>query len=479
MPSRASKDGASIASPSLATQSLIPEARRTFQLALPIIIGNLAGLGISVVDTLMAGRLGATALGAVSLGSAVWASMYLFVLGTSMALPPAVAQLDGAGDRRGAGNTARQALWLAAALAALAFLGCRNAFHLLGWVGVDHKLIPLASGYLQALSWGVPAVCGTLMLRFFSEGTGQTRPTMYVGFLGALVNIPANFWFIYGGLGVPALGAVGVGWASALVFWVQFLAWLWWVSRHPGYRPYRLFRRWEGPRWSEISELLRVGLPIGGMVAIEGSLFVAAALLIGRLGEIAVAAHQIAINFASLVFMVPLGLGNAISVRVGNAIGRREPQAARFQGFLGMAMAMVLQTVGVLAMILLPAPIIALYTNDQQVAGIAAQLLFLAAIFQYPDSLQVTAAGALRGLKDTRIPMIYTIIAYWLVGMTLGYQLTFNYAWGASGMWAGLIAGLSVAAILLTARFARSSKRLILSTLPAQAVLDGGDKSKS
>lgn len=446
---------------SIAPRRLIPEAKRTLMLGLPIIAGNLAGLGMSFVDTVMAGRLGATALGAVSIGSAVWSAIFLFVMGTSMAVPPAVAQLDGANEQHKVGAMTRQALWLSLALATLLFLVCRSAEPLLVRVGVDAKIIPLASEYLLALSWGAPAICAFIMLRFFSEGTGHTRPVMYVGAIGALANIPLNLWFIHGGLGLPAMGAVGVGWASATVYWLQFFIWLSWIVWHQHYRPFQLLQRFDWPHWQTLKELLKTGLPIGGMIAVEGSLFVAAALLIGRLGEIPVAGHQVAINFASLIFMIPLGLGNAISVRVGNAIGRNDPEGARYQGFLGMGLVSVLQTVGVTLMFVFPAPIIALYTNDPEVANIAIPLLFLAAIFQWPDGLQVTAASALRGLKDTRIPMIYTIVAYWLIGMTTGYTLTFTYEWGARGMWVGMIAGLTAAALLLVGRFTRSSARRI------------------
>lgn len=456
MPSSSSSNAASIA-----PLAVIPECRRTLTLALPIIAGNLAGLGMGFVDTIMAGRLGATALGAVSIGGAVWSAVFLFVLGTSMALPPAVAQLDGANQQGQAGVVGRQALWISLFLTLILFGVCRVAQPLLEWVGVDSAIIPIASEYLKALSWGAPAVCAFLALRFFSEGSGHTRPVMYVGALGAIVNVPLNFWFIYGGFGVPAMGATGVGWASAAVYWLQFCAWLWWLSKHPHYRPFGLFERFEWPIASEMKELLLVGLPIGGMIAIEGSLFVAAALLIGKLGQVPVAAHQIALNFASLVFMVPLGIASAISVRVGNAIGRGEPYAARYQGLLGIGLTMALQTVGVGAMILFPGPIVSMYTDDLMVTQIALELLFLAAIFQWPDSLQVSAAGALRGLKDTRIPMIYTIVAYWLVGITTGYALTFHYQWGARGMWVGMSAGLSVAAVLLVTRFLRSSKKRI------------------
>lgn len=423
--------------------------------------GNLAGLGMNFVDTIMAGRIGAVALGAISIGGAIWSAVFLFVVGVLMALPPAVAHLDGAERPSEAGLISRQAAWLAMALGILLWLVCRNALPVLQAIGVDADISSVAGEYLLALSWGAPAISWILVLRFFSEGTGHTRPTMYFGLLGVALNIPANYIFIHGGLGLPAMGAIGVGWATTLVYWLQLFVWLMWISKRPAYRSFKLFSRFDWPQREQISELIRVGFPIGGMVAVEGSLFVTAALLIGRLGQIPVAAHQIAINFASLAFMIPLGLGGAISVRVGNALGRDDPVSARYQGFLGLGLALLLETMAATFMFLFPREIVALYTHDTQVTHLAIQLLFLAAIFQWSDGLQVTAAGALRGCKDTRIPMVYSIIAYWLVGMTLGYYLTFNYGLGARGMWVGMIGGLSAAAILLVTRFYRTSTRLI------------------
>jgi MATE family multidrug resistance protein len=194
---------------------------------------------------------------------------------------------------------------------------------------------------------------------------------------------------------------------------------------------------------------------------VEGSLFVGAALLIGRLGPVPAASHLVAINFSALAFMIPVGLSSAISIRVGNAIGRADPLSARYAGLIGIMIVLGFQTISASAMFLFPELIVSLYTADPGVAHLAVSLLFYAAIFQYSDGIQICAAGALRGLKDTLVPMFYTIISFWLIGMTLGYYLTFNAGWGPAGMWVGMIAGLSAAAILMLARFLRSSQRLI------------------
>jgi MATE family multidrug resistance protein len=332
---------------------------------------------------------------------------------------------------------------------------------LLRAVGVDPQIIPVAEGYLRALAWGAPAICLVFLLRFFSEGSGHTRPTMFYGLLGALLNIPLNYVLMFGKLGFPAMGTVGCGYATSIVIWLQLLMLFLYVRRHRHFRRFELFRKLEKPDFRSISELLKLGMPIGITIFVEGSLFVAAALLIARLGPVPSAAHLISINFAALVFMVPLGLASAITVRVGNALGRGEPVAARHAGAVGLGISVAFAALSASFMFFFPELIVAMYTDDPVVTPLAVSLLFFAAIFQLSDGVQICAAGCLRGYKDTRVPMIINMLAYWLVGLSLGYYLTFGAGLGPSGMWIGMTAGLAVAAVLLTSRFVTTSGRRI------------------
>ncbi len=433
------------------------EIGRTLRLAGPLIIGQVTSYGLSFVDTVMAGRLGAVDLGAVAVGSSIFSAGLMFMVGLMMAVSAAVSQLEGAGRVRQAGELTRQALWLAAGVSVVLWVLVRRGEWVMAHLGVTPEVAELAHGYLLAVSWGLPAMAGVFVLRFFSEGTGFTRPTMNIGLLGIVVNIPLNYALMYGKFGLPALGAVGCGWATAIVLWLQLLAITVWIARGPRFRPYALFERFSAPQAREILALCRLGLPIGVMVFLEGGLFVASALLIGTLGTVPVAAHQVAINYSGLMFMVPLGIAGAITVRVGNAIGRKDRAGARRAGLVGIALALGFGALSATVMLLFPNQIVGLYTNDPEVAMLAASLLLFAAIFQVADCLQVGAAGALRGLKDTRIPMLYSVLAYWLVGMSLGWWLTFEKAWGPAGMWCGIIAGLTLAAVLLGTRFLRLS----------------------
>jgi MATE family multidrug resistance protein len=230
------------------------------------------------------------------------------------------------------------------------------------------------------------------------------------------------------------------------------------IRTHRHYESFELMSHLERPHWAEIWSLLKVGVPIAVAIFVEGSLFVMAALLIGRLGPVPAAAHLIAINFAALMFMIPVGLASAVSIRVGNAVGRGDPGAARYAGLIGVAIILGVQTVSASLMFLFPGLIVRLYTDEALIAPLAVSLLFYAAIFQYPDGLQMVASGALRGFKDTRRPVLYMVVAFWIVGLTLGYHLTFAREMGPAGMWVGMIAGLSVASVLLLRRFNRTSR---------------------
>ena len=439
------------------------EIRRTMHLATPVIIGQLAVFSMNFVDTVMAGRLPdkEIALAALGIGGAVWSSMLMFVLGTLMVVQPSVAQLDGAQMKSEAASQTRQALWIALVLGVPFWGLCYFSEPLLTWFRIDPVIVPPAARYLRAVSWGAPGLSLVFLLRFFSEGTGNTWPTLFYGVAGALLNVPLNYVMMFGKLGFPALGTVGCGYATSIVIWLQFLLLALYIGMHRHYQPFALMSRLERPDWQKIWSLLKVGLPIAVAIFVEGSLFVGAALLIGRLGPAPAASHLIAINFSALMFMIPIGLSSAVSIRVGNAIGRKDMEAARYAGLIGILIILGFQTVSFTGMLLFPELIVRIYTDDPVVGPLAVSLLFYAAIFQYPDGLQMVAAGTLRGYKDTQVPMFYMVISFWIVGMTLGYNLTFGQEMGPAGMWIGMIAGLTVAAGLMLLRFNHTSKKFI------------------
>ena len=430
------------------------------RLGLPVIGAQLAAMAMGFTDTVMAGNLSAGALAAVAVGGSVWMTPILFMGGLLMAVTATVSRLFGAGRDREIGRFARQAVWLAEGLALLIWLAIRNVDPLFDFLEVDPAVVPVTLGYLDAISWGLPAFAAVTVLRYASDGVSRTRPFLVISVMGLAVNVAANYVFMYGRLGVPAMGAVGCGWASALVMWITFASMAVYVGSSGHYRRFSLFERFDAPDARALLAILRLGLPIGVSVFLEASMFTTVALLMGSLGTETVAAHQVAINIASVTFMVPLGLSIAITVRVGQAMGRGNPADARWAGFVGVAIAMAFMGAAALTLLTFPEPIVGIYTNDPSVTRIALDLLLMAAIFQLSDGAQVAGAGALRGLKDTAIPMVFTLVAYWGIGLPLGYTLGITRSLGPQAMWGGLIAGLTVAAVCLTGRFYLVTRRL-------------------
>jgi MATE family multidrug resistance protein len=429
------------------------DIRATVKLALPLIAGQLSAVGMSAVDVALAGHYDAHTLAAVAVGANVWVLGLVSAVGVMMALSPSVAHLDGARRHADIGPLFRQALWLAAGLSMLLWFGARHALPLLHVLGVDPALLAGAQAFLRALSWGAPGLCGYFALRGLCEGTSWTRPTMLFGLFGLVVLVPLDWILIYGKFGLPALGAEGSGIANALALWLQLLAFAAYLKYGRRYRAFGLFNRMERPDWHLIGHLLWVGVPMAVTLLMEAGLFVVSALLISRLGTVAIDGHQIAMNVASVAFMVPLGLALAVTVRVGHAAGRVDAHGLRYAGYSGIALTLVTQAVSATLMFTLPHAIAHVYSADPQVIALAAQLLVLAGIFQFSDGIQVVSNGALRGLKDTRMPMLITAFAYWGVGMPTGAWLAFGAGYGVRGMWVGLIAGLTAAALLLLARW--------------------------
>jgi MATE family multidrug resistance protein len=431
------------------------EMRVSFALALPLVIGQVSSMAMNIVDTVLAGRHGPVTLAAVGVGSAVWSVVILVSIGVLMAVPPTVAQLNGAGRRSEIGPVFRQALWLALILGVGLFFVVRGGAIALAPMGITAEARPEAEAFLRAISWGAPALAVYFCLRNLSEGIAWTKPAMVFGIAGLVLLAPLGYGLMFG-LG---LGAAGLGYAVAMTLYCQTVA-LWLYLWHsPRFADLGLFTHFEPPRWAPIRSLLTLGLPMGVSVFMEGSLFVVTALLIGQLGTTQIAAHQIAILVASLAFMVPLGVAMATTVRVGHAVGAGDPSAVRWAAAAGYGLAMIAQTASALVLVVGAGWLASLFTTDPAVIALATLLMAYAAVFQYPDGLQAMSAGALRGLKDTRVPMFITVFAYWGLGLPLGYWLGIVGGKGAPGLWTGLILGLSVAATLLGWRFWRLARR--------------------
>ena len=432
------------------------------RLALPIVFTQLAQMGMSVADTVMAGRVSSVELAGVALGTVLYWPLMMLVSGTIMAITPSVSHLNGAGRREECGEVVRQALWIALAGGILLIIALRNLSGLYTAVGVDPMAIPVTQAYLSAMSFGVLPVLVYFCMRYLCEGLGWTIPAMAIAASALLLKIPLNYWFIHGGWGVPALGGEGCGWSSAAVFCYQMLA-MSLVVKFSRISAAGLFTRFSQPRWTEIRRLIMLGAPIGLATSFEFGVFSTMTLLIGRLGVDTVAAHQIATNVGGLTFMIPLALGMAASIRVGYNVGAGDLDAAKRSGWvaIGSSFSFALLAAGIL--VLCNEAIAGLYTTDPGAMLLASQLMFLVAIYQPVDDVQGTAIGVLRGFKDTRFPFFVAVCAYWLVGFPISWSLGFGYFesldYGVYGYWMGLIVGLTVAAAVLLGRFVYLSRR--------------------
>ncbi|RRN55617.1 MATE family efflux transporter [Pseudoxanthomonas sp. SGNA-20] len=437
-----------------------PELLATITLALPLVLGHVSTGLISFVDNVIAGRHGTLTLASVTVGTALlWLPM-MVPIGTLIALTASVSQLDGSGRRDAIAPLFRQALWLGAGLGLLMFAFLSLAPLALAAFGIAPEIVPGATAFAHAIRWGVPALILFFCMRYLSEGLHWTLPTMVLGFAGLGVLAPLGYVLTFGLGPLPEMGPAGLGAASAVVMWLQALCFAGYLARSRRFAPLGLFARFDPPRWADIRGLLATGLPIGVTVLMEGGLFIATALLIARLGEVPAAAHQIAINVSALCFMVPMGLAEATTVRVGRALGAGDPMGVRRAARAGYTIVLATQACSALVMLLGHDAIVAIYTRDAAVAATASVLLLYAATFQFPDGVQVMSAGALRGLRDTRVPMFLAMVSYWGIGMPLGAWLGLGLGRGPQGMWTGLILGLAAAAVLMGWRLHHSLRRL-------------------
>ena len=436
-------------------------ARAIARLGAPLVIGNLSVAGMNLVNTLMAGHYSSAALAAVAVGSSYYVAFMVLGTGTMMSLSPLVAHAYGAGDVARIGAYARQGGWIALGLTVLLLAGLGAAPLVYARLGIDPSVVPDAVAYVHALGAGLPALLGFQALRYVSDGLGRTRPMMVIAALGLATNVLCNWLLVYGRFGLPAFGAAGSGAASAIAQWGMFLTMLAYVRRHHAYRPYALFAGSARPEPRRIAEILRLGLPMGGSQVAESALFSAAGLMMGRLGATIVAAHQIALNYASFTFMMPVAFASATTIHVGHTLGRGDAAAARVAGFTGIALCALLMMGSATLLGVARGSIAGLYSADPAVAALAAQLLLMVAVFQVSDGLQVGAMGALRGFKDTRVPFLITIGAYWLVGFPIAFEFGLVRGGGPVAVWSGLIAGLAVSALALNLRYLRRSQRAI------------------
>lgn len=438
-------------------QKYMIEARQLLALAIPVIVAQVAQTAMGFVDTVMAGGYSATDMAAVAIGTSIWLPAILFGHGLLLALTPVIAQLNGSGRRDRVAHQVRQGFWLAGFVSVLIMIVLWNAGYIIRAMhNIDPALADKAVGYLRALLWGAPGYLFFQVARNQCEGLAKTKPGMVMGFIGLLVNIPVNYIFIYGHFGMPELGGVGCGVATAAVYWVMFGSMLTYIKHARSMRDIRNDTTFSTPDWSMLTRLTQLGLPIALALFFEVTLFAVVALLVSPLGIIDVAGHQIALNFSSLMFVLPMSLAAAVTIRVGFRLGQGSTLDAQTAARTGLGVGVCMAVCTALFTVLLREQIALLYNDNPEVVTLASHLMLLAAIYQISDSIQVIGSGVLRGYKDTRSIFFITFIAYWVLGLPCGYILALTDLvvdrMGPAGFWMGFIIGLTSAAIMMMLR---------------------------
>lgn len=436
------------------------ELKQLFHLMLPILVTQFSQAGLGLIDTIMAGRLSPTDLAAIAVGVGLWIPVMLLFSGIMIATTPLVAEAKGARTPEKIATIARQSLWVAFILGVIAGLVLQVLPLTLPLLGVPESLQPKAGLFLHAIGFGMPAVTMYAALRGYSEAIGYPRPVTAISLMALLLLVPLNFIFMYGVGPIPALGSAGCGFATAILQWLMLMSLALYIFKNRVYQSSQPFSHWEKLNGYWLKRILKLGFPIGLAIFFEVSIFSTAAIVLSPLGETIVAAHQIAISVTSQLFMIPMSLAIALTIRVGIYYGEQNWDAMRRVQGLGLMTATILALLIMLMLWVFRSEIVALYTSDPMVTQIALYLVLFAVAYQLMDAWQISAAGCLRGMQDTKGPMWITMIAYWVIAFPVGVYLSRFGDMGAAGVWVGLIVGLSVACVLLLARLYGNNKRL-------------------
>jgi MATE family multidrug resistance protein len=437
----------------------------------PIMVTQIGLYAMNLTDTIMSGQVGTNDLAGVAIGSSLWMPIITGINGILMAVSPMIAQLVGSGRQDGIARSVSQALYVSVMLAIV--VGAAGSFALkpiLDGMNVTAEVHHVALHYVLALMLGIVPLFAANVLRYFFDAQGFTRISMIITLLAIPFNAALNYVFIFGKLGLPQMGGIGAGYATAITYWIVLAISVWMTFRIPAVRRYRLFAEWAKPSLKAWKELLAIGVPIGLSIFFEVSIFSVVTLLMGmQFSTETVAAHQSALSFTSLIFMIPLSISMALTIVVGFSVGGGKLHAARRYTLLGVGGAVAFLAVCSVLLFVFREPIAYLYTKEPQVATLAAQFLVVAIFYQLSDALQASLQGVLRGYKDVRVPFIIAFVSYWIIGIPSGFMLSNYTELGPFGYWVGIIIGLTCAAVGFWIRLRGIQKRGA-SAVPATAV---------
>lgn len=433
-----------------------------FKILWPILITQVGLNAMNLADTMMSGRVSSEDLVGVGIGSSIWMPIITGLNGILLAVTPIVSQLIGAGKRGDVAKSVSQALYVSVIIALIvAAVGFAAFRPILDAMQLESKVEHIAYNYLLALLIGIVPLFASNVLRYFFDAQGFTRISMFITLIAVPFNVLLNFGFIFGKMGFPALGGVGAGYATAITYWLMLAISAAIAFRHAALRQYRLFREWALPSWKAWKELLAIGIPIGLGIFFEVGIFSIVTIFVGNLFDTEMtAAHQIALNFSSLVFMIPLSISMALTIVIGFSVGGEKWKHARQYTMLGVCGGVGLMGLIAVLLYFLREPIAYLYTEETDVAVLAAQFLIFAIFYQLSDAAQASLLGVLRGYKDVRQPFIIAFVSYWIIGVPSGYLLAVMTNLEAFGFWVGIIIGLTCAAVGFLIRLLAVQQRI-------------------
>ncbi|MDU8925336.1 MATE family efflux transporter [Pasteurellaceae bacterium LIM206] len=430
------------------------EAKKLINLAFPVLLAQIAQNSMGLVDTIMAGRVSAADMAAISVGASIWLPLVLFGQGLLLALPPTISYLNGSGQRHKIAHHVRQGIWIILIVFIPLAVMIYFSDIVINRMGMEPHLADITIRYLHAMLWGLPGYLLLVNFRCLNDGIAKTKPAMIITFCGLLLNIPLNYIFIYGKLGLPAFGAVGCGIATAIVNWTMCLLMIIYSKYAANQRDLHVFEHLlEKPNAATLKKLFRLGFPIAIALCCEVALFALTALLLSPLGTNAVASHQIALNTSSFIFMFPMALSMAITILVGQSLGEHSALRAKHIAYVGLVIGLIVAIITAIITVTFRYDIAHLFVKDSTVIELAVTLLLVNALYQFSDAVQVVVGGVLRGYKDTKIILYITLFCYWVVGMPIGYSLArtdiFVAHLGPMGFWISFVISLTLAAILL------------------------------
>ena len=445
-------------------KNFLKESNHFFKIGIPIFGSQLSYMIMHTTDTIVSGRYSSEELAGLVLAGAFTFPVYMLFQGIMFAITPIVAQLYGSKEFTKIGQKMRQIFWIAIVIAFSIFLIFLFLSKILLFFPLDKNILSISTEYLRAVSVGMFFYVMFRYLSSYSEGMTLALPVFFVVLFGAIINIPLDIIFAFGYFGIPEMGSEGCGYATSMVSTIMFFSMLKIILSSKKYEKTELLKEFNGPSLRVSKEILKLGIPIGIGIFAEMTMFSGAAIIIGQLGDKILSGHAIALNIASILFMLPLAIGLAGSTRVGNLLGEKRFLDAKYSSYVGVSLCFIGALFNMIILLIFRENFSSIYSKDIEVINIAISLLFYAAIFQIPDGIQMGSLGALRGYKDTFAPMVFLVISYWIFAIPLGYFLT-NYGLtkplGAEGMWISMIMGLILFSIIIFNRLRLVSSRYI------------------